>query len=483
MSAPRRQLGLLDSTSIIVGIIIGAGIYQSSPLIAANVTSAGWLLAVWLVGGLISLVGALCYAELATAYPHAGGDYVYLTRAMGRSPGFLFAWAHLWVDAPGSTGALAFVFAIYANQLVPIVTGGGEAVALTIYAAAAVAVLSAINILGVREGKWTQNTLTAVKVLGLVAVIVVGLMYERPADPAATGHVTEPRMGQPTVHLISTDKPTVDAAPPDADANAPPPSDSPQPSLALALILVLFTYGGWKEMAYVAAEVRRPRRNIVRALVLGTVSVTAIYLLFNLALLSALGLPGMARSDAVATDVLALAAGEWGAKLISMLICVSALGAMNGQIFAGARVYYAMGREHQLWRWLGHWHPRLGTPVAALVLQAVITVGLVVAFGLFTTGGFQSMVEYTTPIFWMFFVLVGISLFVLRRREPDRPRPYRVWLYPITPIVFLASGLLMLYASLSYALANASYEPLWAVALLAIGVVFSYRGAHQSPSR
>ncbi|MFW6125024.1 MAG: APC family permease [Pirellulales bacterium] len=452
MSKPRRQLTLLDSTSIIVGVIIGAGIYESSPLIAANVTSASWLLGVWLVGGLISLIGALCYAELATAYPHAGGDYVYLTRALGRSPGFLFAWAHLWVDAPGSTGALAFVFARYANQLWPIETGAGEAAALTIYAAAAVAVLSTINILGVREGKWTQNALTGVKVLGLAAVIVVGLLY----SVEDSGTQTEASLDQRAAATEPQAKPI-----------------APAPSLGLALILVLFTYGGWKEMAYVAAEVRRPRKNILRALVLGTVSVTAIYLLFNLSLLGALGLGGMARSDAVAADVLSLAAGERGARLISLLICVSALGAMNGQIFAGARVYYAMGREHRLWHWLGRWHPRLGTPAAALALQGLITLGLVFAFGLLTSGGFQSMVEYTAPIYWMFFVLVGISLFVLRRREPDRPRPYRVWLYPITPLVFLASGLLLLYASLDYALRNASYEPLWAVALLAVGVIFS----------
>jgi amino acid transporter len=440
-AAPKRQLTLYDSTCIIVGIIIGAGIYESTPVIAQNVASPAWLVGVWLLGGLVSLIGALCYAELATAYPTEGGDYVYLTRAFGRAPGFLFAWAQLWVVRPGSIGAMAYVFARYANELVPLAGPEREYLALLTYAAASVVVLSAVNVLGVREGKWTQNLLTTTKVLGLGAVVLVGLWVVAP-----------------------------EAAPAKPAAAA---SGFNLGAFGLAMIFVLFTYGGWNEMAYVGAELRDPNRNVLRSLVLGTVSVTAIYVLVTLAFLHALGLGGIRGSGAVAVDMLEPALGQWGGKAISLLICVSALGAVNGQIFTGGRIYYAMGTEHRLYARLGRWSPRLGTPVASLVVQAAITLGLVVGFGMWTKGGFQSMVEFTTPIFWTFFLLVGLSLFALRRREPDTPRPYRVPLYPVVPILFCLSSAYMLYASLSYAIQAGSYEPIWAVVLMLAGVVLS----------
>ena len=232
---PRRQLTLLDSTSIIVGIIIAVAIYRSSPDIAKAAPNIPWLLGVWLLGGLLSLVGALCYAELATAYPREGGDYVYLTRALGRPVGFLFAWSQLWIVRPGSIGAMAFAFADYANQIWPRAEDPLATPVLVAYAAGAVVLLSAVNFLGIREGKWTQNGLTAAKVIGLLAVVLVGLSCAAPVVSATGGAVP---------------------------SKAPP---SPFSNFAGAMILVLFTYGGWNEMAFVAAEVRHPRRNILRA--------------------------------------------------------------------------------------------------------------------------------------------------------------------------------------------------------------------------
>jgi amino acid transporter len=242
--------------------------------------------------------------------------------------------------------------------------------------------------------------------------------------------------------------------------------------LRLAFILILFTSGGWNEMAYVAAEVRRPRRNILRALVAGTVAVTAIYVLVNLAFVQGLGLEGVRASKAAAADVLALGLGEGAARAMCVLVCVSALGAVNGQIFTGARIYYAMGRDHRLYALLGRWNARLGTPAWSLAAQAAVTLALVVAFG-FARSGFESLVKFTTPVFWIFFLLVGASLFVLRRREPARPRPYRVPGYPWVPALFCASSLFMLYASLSYAIENRTYEALWSVVLMAAGVALS----------
>jgi basic amino acid/polyamine antiporter, APA family len=439
-AAPRRQLTLFDSTCIIVGIIIGAGIFRSTPDVARLAPNATWLMGLWFLGGVFSLVGALCYAELGTAYPQEGGDYVYLTRAFGRSVGFLFAWCQLWIVRPGSIGVMAYAFAEYANRIWPQAKGGSGAYVLVLYAAGAIVALTAVNMLGVPQGKWTQNVLTTAKVLGLAAIVGVGLLWAAPA--AAT-----PAPAAPSPELSLAD-------------------------LGLAMVFVLFTYGGWNEMAFVGAEVREPRKNILRALLLGTLAVTAIYLLVNVALLHALGLAG-SRHATPAAEVLELAVGRWAAVAISGLICISALGAINGQIFTGARIYYAMGSEHRLYAWLGRWNARRGTPVCSLVIQGAITLALAVWFGL-GREGFESMVKFTTPGFWLFLMLVGVSVLVLRKREPSVDRPYRVPGYPLTPIAFSLCCGLMVYSSLSYAMQHGSWEALWSIAILLLGVAMSF---------
>jgi basic amino acid/polyamine antiporter, APA family len=438
---PQRQLTLFDSTCIIVGIIIAAGIYRSSPVIAALVPSVGWLFGVWLLGGVLSLVGALCYVELGTAYPREGGDYVYLSRAFGRTMGFVFAWAQLWVVRPGSIGAMAYAFADYAHEIWPGPEGMDAKAVKLGYAIGSILLLSTINIVGVREGKWTQNLLTTAKVLGLTAVFVVGMCLAAPQAPVV------------------------------AAAQQAAPSDFGIARFGLAMVFVLFTYGGWNEMAYVGAEVRDPRKNILRAMLLGTVAVTVIYLLVNAAFLHALGLDG-ARKPTVAADVLQLGVGDWAGRLISVLVCISALGAINGQIFTGARIYSAMGKDHRLYAWLGQWSPRFGTPVFSLVAQAAITLALVAGFGM-SKSGFDSMVIFTTPVFWLFLALVGVAVFVLRYREPATERPYRVPGYPLPPIIFCLSSLFMVYSSLDYAWSNRSWEAFWAVGLLLAGGVMA----------
>jgi amino acid transporter len=462
-AAPKRQLTLLDTTSIIVGIIIGSSIYESTPLIANMVPSDGWLqfslsipylldvsfsvpgavwlAGFWLLGGLLSLVGALCYAELATAYPQAGGDYVYLTRAFGRRWGFLFAWAQLWVVRPGSIGAMAYVFARYANQLLPL---GEGRLPLAAYATASIIVLTAVNILGVREGKWTQNILTIAKVLGLIAVVAAGLIWAIPTQAAQ------------------------------AAAAAPSGGD-----FRLALILILYAYGGWNEMAYVSAEVRNPEKNIVRALLLGTAAVAVIYIVVNMSFVHALGFEGVRGAKAVAAEVLdKTPLGRYGGWFISLLICVSALSAVNGLTLTGARIYYAMGTDHRLYRWLGEWSARWGTPARSLIIQAAVTLALVAGFELAASeqasSGFESMVKFTTPVFWFFFLLVGETLFILRDREPQVARPFRTPWFPRLPIWFYLSSLFMLYSSLSYAIEKRTYEALWAVGILVAGLVLSY---------
>ena len=374
---------------------------------------------------------------------------MFISLALGRPIGFIFAWSQLWIVRPGSIGAMAYAFAEYANQIWPRAEGRAATCILVFYAAASIVAITAINVLGVREGKWTQNILTAAKTVGLLLIVVVGVSCAAP-------------MGQPSV-FAATHAP--------ASGMRFPLSD-----FGLAMIFVLFTYGGWNEMAYVGAEVRRPRRNILRALLLGTVAVTAIYVLVNVAFLHALGLEG-SRHAAAAADVLKLAIGTRGSQAISLLICISALGAINGQVFTGARIYYAMGADHQLYSWLGQWDAQWGTPVRSLVIQGIITLALTVWFGL-TRNGFDGMVKFTTPAFWFFLVLVGVSLFVLRHRDPNVVRPYRVFCYPLTPILFCLSCVFMVYASIAYAVEHRSWEALWSIAILLAGVgLSSYRPA------
>ncbi len=415
---PQRQLTLIDSTCLIVGIIIGAGIYQVAPDVAKGTHSSFGLMALWLLGGLLSLCGALGYAELASAFPLAGGDYAYLTRAYGPWAGFLFGWIQLAIVRPGDIALMAFAFATYARTLYDPFANSAFPHGQQVYAGAAVAALTAVNILGVRQGKWTQNILTLVKVLGLAGIVGLALFAPR--------------------------------------AGAVAPQTEPLP-LSLALILVLFTFGGWNEMAYVAAEVVNPRRNILRALVLGTTAVTVLYLLVNAAFLHALGYLGLRASPAVAVDTVATLFPTKASALISVLVCVSALGAVNGLIFAGARISYAVGCDHRVFSPLGQWHQKTGTPVRALLLQGLITIALIALLG-----SFLSTMLYTAAPVYLFYLASNVAVIVLRRKEPQVERPYRVWGYPVTPLVFCATCVFLAYSAVVY-------KP-W-VALSALGIL------------
>ncbi|MCJ7540881.1 MAG: amino acid permease, partial [Desulfobacterales bacterium] len=287
-----------------------------------------------------------------------------------------------------------------------------------------VIVLTLINILGVRGGKWTQNLLTVIKTLGLLGIIIAGLTS--PGTLSAQEQAPAVTMG----------------------------------AVELALILVLFTYGGWNEMAYVAAEVKAPQRNIIRALVIGTTSVTALYLLVNGAFLYALGYKGMSGSQAVAVDTVMNIFPGMAAKVIGILISISALGVINGLIFTGARISYALGAEHPTFRILGGWNPRLGTPVGALVTQGCLSLAII-----FLAGSFIDTILYTAPVVWLFFLATGLSVFRLRIKEPLTPRPYKVTGHPLTAGVFCVSCAFMLYSSISYAL---SRKPLGLVILACV---------------
>lgn len=419
---PRKELSLFDSTCIIVGIIVGAGIYEISPMVAANMPGFSGVLGIWLLGGLLALAGALCYAELATTYPREGGDYVYLSRAYGGWAGYLFGWAQMAIVRPGDIALMAFIFARYAKTLYAPFQNSG-----LVYTVAVIIVLTLINILGVKEGKWTQNLLTVIKALGLLAIVGVGL-----AAPNSSGAPAEP------VALTMG-------------------------GFKLALIFVMFTFGGWHEMAYVAAEVKNPNRNIIRAVVVGTAAVTVLYVLVNAAFFNALGHEKMAGSEAIAVDTVATMFPDIAARAIGILICISALGAVNGLIFTGSRVSYALGAEHTAFRGLGKWNKRLGTPVWALAVQGCLSLTIVLV-----AGSFIETILYTAPVFWTFFMATGFSVFVLRHREPETLRPYKVTGYPITTLIFCCSCAFMFYSCVSYALSN---KPIGL--LISSGVLFA----------
>lgn len=427
-AAPTRQFGVVDGTAVIVGIVIGAGIYETSPTIAASLPGPGWLVPIWLAGALLSLIGALAYAEIVIRLPRAGGDYAYLSAAYGPALGFLFAWVEFWLVRPANIGAIAFIFANYANAI----SGYGDRI---LPAGIAVIVLSLIHAMGVRGGRWTQNLLAATKLVSLATLAIAGLAWGRPqpADPVATGH--------------------------DVD-------------LVLALILVLFTYGGWSSIAYVANEVRDPRYSVPRALLLGIGSVGLIYVLVNLAFVKTLGYDGMSASDSVAADMLGLILGPAGSIIISLLICIACLGNINGMILTGSRLLYAVGQDHSGFNWLGRWHGRLDAPLMALLVQMVISVGMIVLLG-GDGRGFERLVILSTPLFWGFFTLVAVSLFVFRR--DSLPSDYRTPLYPYLPVLFVLFCFGMFTVSLDYAWTRMSREMIWVLIVVLSGMAVALR--------
>ena len=427
----RARLSLWDGVSVVVGIVVGVSLFKVPASVFGNVDGPWSGLGVWALGGLLSFVGALCYAELTAAWPESGGDYVYLSRAYGSWLGFLFGWAQLVAILTGSIGAMAYVFADYAVALFR----AGDSTAI---AAAAVVGVTACNLLGVTWGRRVQNALTLSKLVGLAGVLTVGTLAMA-------------RGGAP------------------AQASVPAHGGD----VGFALVLVLYAYGGWSNAAFVASEVRDPQRNVPRVLMFGTGAIAALYLLVNAAYLGALGFEGLRAASAPAADVLAHGLGEAAGHAMSVLVMVSALGAIQGMVFTGARVYARTGRDHAAFHSLARWSPRAGVPARALCAQAAVSLlwiggvgtqrgrdaldAALAAVGLSGMpwerfgGGFDTLVAGTAPAFWLFMIATGAALFALRRREPAAPRPFRVPGYPLTPLVFCASSVFMLEAALRYA--------------------------------
>jgi amino acid transporter len=413
MNQPRPSLRVVDAIAIIVGIVIGAGIFEFPSLVAANAGSTIATQGLWLLGGALSLIGALCYAELTAAYPDAGGDYLFLGKAFGAEVALLFAWARMTVIQTGSIALLSFVLGDSLTAVLPL----GEFSA-ALYAAAVIVLFTALNVAGIGIGAWVQKGASALVLLGLLAVVGAGAI------------ATVQQSGIPVT-------------------GASPSGGSP----GLAMVFVLLTYGGWNEAAFISAEVERGDRNMVRVLVGSIGLVTIAYLLVNGAYLGALGYDGVVGAKAIGVVLMQRVVGDGAAVVLAVIVAIAAISSIHGTILTGARTAYALGQTMPRLGWLGQWHPQTNVPQTALITQGVIALVLVL-IGAWQRQGIQTVVEFTAPVFWLFFLLTGLSLFVLRTWEPHHPRPFRVPLYPLVPIAFCTTALFMLYSSLAYANAN-----------------------------
>jgi amino acid transporter len=425
---PKQLLSVTDGVFLTVGMILGALIFKA-PSTVAGATSSTWMfLFAWLLGGLASLCGALVYAELASRYPETGGEYAFLRGGWGSGVAFVFGWARMTVIQTGAIAAVGFVFGDYASEILRL----GEK-SSAIWCALAVVVLTALNLAGTLQAKGTQKAMETVLIAGLVLFSIAAIAIGGTPKPASGGG----SLG----------------------------------AFGFAMIFVLLAYGGWNEAAYLAGEVRDGRRSMTRILVWGVIAVTALYLLVNVAYLQVLGLGGVRESKAVAADVMRAIAGDRGAVVIALIVCVSVITTMNAAIFTGARTTYALGRDFPVLAKLGTWRESGSTPANAILLQGAITLALVAA-GAVTPDGFQAMVAYTAPVFWTFFLLTGLTIFVFRRRQG--PAPFRVPLYPIVPLAFSLMCLYMLYSSIDY-VRNPEYGPKFGAAVLA-GIVVMLAG-------
>lgn len=428
-----RSLGLPTAALMVVGGIIGSGIFFTPAEVARALPSGPWILAVWAAGGVVALAGALTYAELGAMMPDAGGAYVYIRRAFGDLAAFLCGWMTLLIISTGALAAVAMGFASYAGRFVDLGPVGGP-IGL---AAITITVLGVTNYLGIRPGAVVQNVLSVAKIVALASLIVGGLVLWASLGPAP------------------------------AVASAPAPRANILAGFSAAFVAVLFTIGGWQQLNMVAGEIRDPGRTIPRALTLGIAVVIAIYLGANAVYLHVLGRDGLAASAAVAADTATRLIGPAGATFITVAAMLSILGFVNVVLLGNSRMPYAMARDGLFLASVARVHPRFATPHIAIAIM--VTWSLILLFG--TGGDLGALLSGVVFADWIFFGLGGASVFVLRRREPAAPRPYRAWGYPVMPAVFVLAAV----AGVTSAYVAAPRTSLFGTALLAAGAL-AYRG-------
>lgn len=443
MTAPptelRRELGVFSAAMLVVGGIIGSGIFFTPSETARELPTAGWVLAVWALGGVVAFAGALTYAELGALLPQAGGAYVYIREAFGKLPAFLYGWMSLLLIASGALAAVAMGFAGYVEHFVGLDPVGGRlGVAI-----GAIIVLAAVNYLGVKPGAIVQNIMTVAKVAAL-AGLVVGAF------------VLWGRLGN---------------APP--VANAPASRDSIVAGFGAAFVPVLFTIGGWQQMNMVAGEIRDPARNIPRSLAIGIAIVVACYLGANAAYLRSLGRDGLAASTAVAADAATRMFGPAGATFVAIAAMVSIFGFVNVTILANSRIVYAMARDDLFVPAAARVHPRYASPYVAILVMAGWSVTLL----LLTHGDIGTLLSGVVFADWIFFGLGAASVFALRRLRPDVPRPYRTLGYPVVPAFFVLAAVAGIVSSFYKSLRMS----LLGTAILAVGVLVYHLVRRRSP--
>jgi amino acid transporter len=407
-----RGLGIIGAASIVVGSIIGTGIFLVPSSIARQVDSVGLVFAVWIVGGLLSLAGALSYAELGAALPQAGGEYVFLRRAYGPLWGFLYGWEAFVIGKTGSIATIATAFAVFLGyffEMLNQVWLGGGAFSLTgaqIISLAAIIGLTVVNYLGIIVGGAVQTLFTLLKVAVILALVVLGFS-----------------IGGGSWSNFSP----FFAAPKGLDTFS---------AFGVALVAALWAYDGWNNLTMVGAEVRDPERNIPRALILGVLGVGGVYMLANAVYFYILPFETVKASARVAQDAARAFLGEWGGAAITAGALISTFATLNGAILSGARIPYAMARDGLFFRHMADVNPAHRSPAKALILQCVFSCVLILIFGQ-SPDAFDRLFTYTILGLWIFYGITAASVFVLRRKEPDLPRPYRTLGYPWVPGVFV----------------------------------------------
>jgi basic amino acid/polyamine antiporter, APA family len=388
-----RKLGLIDSLSIVVGVTIGAGIFLVPNLIAQELHSVTSILGVWIFAGIISFFGALACAELGAAIPATGGQYVFMREAYGPLIGFLCGWTMFVVARTAQVAWMAVTFSLYVSYFVPL-----SPLASKLLGIAAISLFTWINYRGVTAGAFVQNVFTFAKVGGLLLIIGSVFLFGGKAAPAATGAVGG--------FSIS--------------------------AFGVALIASLLAFDGWVQLSFVAGEIRDPQRNVHRALALGSIACIVIYLLANIAYLRVLSIPEIAASLHVGANAAERVMGHYGGALVSLIILTSIVGTLNGCFLTSPRIYFAQARDGLFFRKFAEIHPRYQTPAFAILAQCLWAIVLLLS------GGYETLMDYALFALWLSYGLMVAGVIVLRRTQPDLPRPYRMWGYPVTPILFLA---------------------------------------------
>jgi basic amino acid/polyamine antiporter, APA family len=419
-----RGLGLWSAVAIVIGDTIGTGIFLVTSDMARAVGSAALVFAAWLIGGLIVLFGAFCYAELGAAFPKAGGPYVYLTRGLGPLWGFLFGWMSSFLERPVAMATLAAGFLRFLGFLFPVVTTplftthlGGYDFTFTAaqpLAALVVIAVTAINYLSVRFGGAIQVLLTSLKIGTILVIVGAGVLFGKQHGIAAASAVTTPGSG--LLGLGPLGWATIGA-------------------VLTALVPAMWAYNGFNDLGDVGEEILNPEKNIPRAIILGLLTVGSLYLLANLTYFRILPFAVLAQSQHVASDVVQTFAGTRGAAWLTVAMAVSALGALHVVVLTGARIPYAMARDGVFFQFANRIHPSFRTPSGSLVFLGSI------ASLLALSGTYEELYSLFVFAVWIFFALTAIALLRLRKIEPNLSRPYRAWGYPLTPLIFLAAAI------------------------------------------